>query len=92
MKRKELMAREAKAAELGAQAFAAGKLAAPALDGEFCKLLPGLNGADTSRVLDSWIGAWHRANLAAPVPELRDDDRLGRAIFGTEAWQAKGGN
>lgn len=63
----------AHARQLGRDAFAAGKGAAPATDPKLMAVLDGRRvgktpegEADTVAVLKAWLTGWHAANLAAP--------------------------
>lgn len=67
----------AKAKELGAAAFAAGKMRVPAWDADLALLLPRGVGAATGEafrewtaVAGAWLEAWDAANIAAPVEGL----------------------
>ncbi|MCF3643318.1 hypothetical protein LXM94_25525 [Rhizobium sp. TRM95111] len=70
-----------RAAQLGAAAFAAGRLSVPAHDPEVLSMFGSRRvgetpegEATTVEILNAWLSAWHRANLAAPV--FTDDDLI----------------
>lgn len=54
---------------LGAKAFAAGIVSAPALDAEVAKVIKMIpnNTKAILALLTGWSKAWHEANIAAPV-------------------------
>lgn len=81
----EIQAKITKAAELGKKAFEEGRPCIPALDVEFnVACITGLKVGEGLPVLDAWMGAWTKANLAAPVlgmdalPEDRGNYRADR--------------
>lgn len=55
------------AAQLGKEAFEAGKMRVPVLDPALLKLLADNRTADTLAVLQAWVRAWDAANLKAEV-------------------------
>lgn len=63
--------REKQAQALGKKAFEEGRSAVPALDPELQRMY---GRGDTVAILDAWIRGWHRASVAAPVPEAHGAD------------------
>lgn len=54
---------------LGKQAFEAGKVRVPSLDGRLMDELKGLRvGLGAADMMAAWTQGWDVANLAAPVP------------------------
>lgn len=66
---------EAKASALGTKAFNEGKGSVPATNPEIMKLLEGLEVGQGKAILEAYTKAWQKANLAAPVPEFKKEDK-----------------
>ena len=66
-----------KAAKLGTEAFEKGLKAVPMHDPSLQRLIKDAGvivGSETwSEMVDAWSKAWHKANLAAPVPGMTDE-------------------
>lgn len=64
----EIKARTSQAGELGKIAFEAGKKRVPAQDAGVMPLLKGLQAGQSLPILDAWLKAWDKANLAPAAP------------------------
>lgn len=65
---------------MGRRAFHAGTKAAPVLDKAFMKIIAKISKAkgDIVGPMTAWSSGWHAENVAAPVPESLDEDKIVR--------------